>query len=154
MGDPGEPGSPSEELLRMAHGAEPISDLLSSPERANLFSEIEDWVYRMSITEAREKKGFFESEEFNRSLEIIRQCGEIEQESLLYGTRKIDGLTHEVFQRVVESVLFVRESELMKSEESTRELPTYYLDYKGIRFCLSLGQGSHYKVQVLKQKTS
>jgi hypothetical protein len=42
MSDFGEPGSPSEALLRMAHGAEPISDLVARAEDVKKERESEE----------------------------------------------------------------------------------------------------------------
>ncbi|MBI2666573.1 hypothetical protein HYX13_03100 [Candidatus Woesearchaeota archaeon] len=83
---------------------------------------------------------YFESDEFNQLLGIIKQHDQIDQEHLLYKIQVIDGLSEEKFSRVVHAIYQQLESHVVRDQGS--EFPKYHIDYEGIRFHLMIGQGS------------
>ena len=85
---------------------------------------------------------YFESEEFNQLIEIIRSHDQINQEELLYEIKVISGLPEEKFKNVFETVYHNLESRAVKDHAC--EFSKYHIDYKGIRFHLMIGQGSAY----------
>lgn len=98
---------------------------------------VNDYLKRMEETEA-----YYESEDFNQAMSIIKRYKKIDQDELKYGAKTIKGLPEEKFRKVVETVLYRFESNLIHGEGD--DFPVYYTDYNGIRFHLMIGQGSTY----------
>lgn len=103
----------------------------------NLEKAVNSYMKRME-----ELESYYESEDFNQAISIIKRHKKIDQEELNYGTKTIKGLPEERFRKVFETVLHKFESDLIR--DSSHDFPTYHIDYKGIRFHLMIGQGSAY----------
>ena len=94
------------------------------------------------IERIKETERFYESDEFNSLIRIIRRHKKIDQDELRYGIKAIKGLPEEKFRRVVETVFHRLDSEFVQDHDAP--FPEYHIDYKGIRFHLITGQGSAY----------
>ena len=93
-----------------------------------------------------ERRQYFRSEEFNKLVEIIGQHQSISHERLKYNLDSIDGLTAKDFGNVCNAVFH----NIPWVTEKGKEFPTYYTNYKDIRFHLSVGQGSAYWTSKIK----
>jgi len=107
------------------------------------YDEIAARIVEKYLKEFKEMDDYFESDEFNSLIGIIQRHEKVDQESLAYGTQKIEGLTAENFGKVHDTV-YHKLSPEMKQEKEDTIFPKYFVDYKGIRFHLMIGQGSAY----------
>ena len=94
------------------------------------------------IERIKETEKFFESDEFNSLIRIIKKYKKIDQDDLRYGVKTIKGLPEEKFRRVVETLFHRLDSEIVQDYDAP--FPEYHIDYKGIKFHLMIGQGSAY----------
>ncbi len=94
------------------------------------------------IKKIKETEKFYESDEFNSLIKIIKRYRRVDQDELRYGVKTIKGLPEKKFRKVVEAVFHKLDSDIM--QDSSSPYPEYHIDYKGIRFHLMLGQGSAY----------
>jgi hypothetical protein len=98
------------------------------------------------LNDSRERKAFFESEEFMSLFGIIGEQGYLNQNDLKYSHVKIDGLDSNSFGRLCDCVFDNFEPSAAKKENPS----VLYVDYKNIRFNLFIGQGSNYWTERLK----
>lgn len=98
------------------------------------------------IREEQRTKDYLRTEDFQKQIGLIKKFPLIDQEDLTYfpGKYAKRGLTQENFQRVCESIFINFENELEEVSQNR-----YSVDYQGVRFSLSLGQGSSYSTRKL-----
>ncbi len=107
-------------------------------------SELVKKVLKEVLGRAQKNESFFESKEFNRTIELIKTQESLSEEDLMYGLKKIEGLTYPLFNQVCNSVFHVLDSQMISPEPSR-----YTVDYKDLRFNLLIGQGAVYWTEKL-----
>ena len=92
------------------------------------------------LAEREEMTRYFDSDEFNQLLDIIREYDSVDQGKLAYGEQVIEGLSAEAFGKICNTVYHNLESDVVKNPESSPS--KFYIDHKDIRFHLMTDQGS------------
>ena len=110
----------------------------------------EEWQHLADVLIAERKadKDFFESLEFNTLFDIIKQHDMVDEEHLRYNVDAIKGLSDGDFCKVHNSIF--REMGSEEIQEESEDFPKSYIDYKGVRFHLLIGQGSAIWTKLLK----
>ncbi len=94
------------------------------------------------VEEDRARKTYFNSPEFKKKLDTIRKHSYIDHTRLKYRLDTIEGLAARDFGKVCDAVFCVLEKTRVR--ERGADFPTFHIDYEGIRFHVSMEQGSAY----------
>lgn len=103
------------------------------------------------IQRLKERDAFFESDEFNRLMHVFNDHatnkGAICQERLKYADvyNETYAFTADEFGKVCDALFAAREDDLRHVGQSA---PVFELDYQGLTFGLSIGQGSSYDCKI------
>lgn len=102
--------------------------------------EIADGVAVQYIKDVKEKEAFFESDEYWRIFNIVKQEYYVDEEDLRYNdSLKDKGVTHKQFSKLHNCVSWKFQDDFITEKESP--FPRIYHDYNGVRFYLMFGQG-------------
>jgi hypothetical protein len=122
----------------MSDWAQNMIDWMEDPANEKRLSEIaKDF---MDKQQARIE--FFETDRFNELFEIIQKEDRVNDESLMYNTTIVEGLSYKDFCKVHYAV--TQNIEEVDATDYNEEMtfPSFYSEYKGIRFYVMHGQGA------------